>query len=187
MASTRAVLRSHATACGHLGELLTHLNTLLVNDLRGQRFVSLILWFVDLEKRTACWANAGHWPAIVYDPATGDFQTSGRGGIPLGIDEEILYEENNFGPVRPGQVIVLGTDGVWETVNETGDFFGMERLRESVRRSAAGTAREIGEAVRRDIDAFRGKRDTRDDVTLLVIKVGPEAASDPTLPRGGKN
>jgi sigma-B regulation protein RsbU (phosphoserine phosphatase) len=174
MASTRAVLRSSAIACGHLGELLTHLNALLVRDLRGRRFVSLILWFVDLRSRSVCWANAGHWPAIVYDPQTGCFESSGRGGIPLGIDENVVYEENEQGTVRSGQVIVLGTDGVWETVNESGEFFGMERLRESIRTSAGGSAREIGETVRRDIDTFRGRRQSRDDVTLVVIKVGPD-------------
>jgi len=171
MASTRAVLRSSAISCGRLGELLTHLNAMLVSDLRGRRFVSLILWFVDLRTRSACWANAGHWPAILYDPQTGHFETSGRGGIPLGIDETIVYEENTHGAVRPGQVIVLGTDGVWETANEAGEFFGMDRLRESIRRSAGKTAREIGEAVREDIDTFRGRRQSRDDVTLVVIKV----------------
>ena len=144
---------------------------MLVSDLRGRRFVSLILWFVDLRTRSACWANAGHWPAILYDPQTGHFETSGRGGIPLGIDETIVYEENTHGAVRPGQVIVLGTDGVWETANEAGEFFGMDRLRESIRRSAGKTAREIGEAVREDIDTFRGRRQSRDDVTLVVIKV----------------
>jgi phosphoserine phosphatase RsbU/P len=165
------VLRSHAVGCGHLGELLTHLNALLARDLRGQRFVSMILWFVDANRRTACWANAGHPPAIVYDPQTGLFERSGGGGIPLGIDEGVVYEERPFGPVRPGQVVVLGTDGVWETVNEAGEFFGTERLEECIRMNARGTAREIAEAVRGDLDAFRGARDHKDDVTLVVIKL----------------
>ena len=134
-----------------------------------------------MEKRSACWANAGHWPAILYDPQTDSFETSGRGGIPLGIDESVVYEEKTHGPIRPGQVIVLGTDGVWETANEAGEFFGMDRLREGIRRSAGKTAREIGDAVRQDIDTFRGRRQSRDDVTLVVIKVGDSSARVPPL------
>jgi sigma-B regulation protein RsbU (phosphoserine phosphatase) len=173
MASTRAVLRSSALACGHLGQLLTHLNDLLVRDLNGQRFVSMILWLVDVRSGTACWANAGHNPAIVYDPLTQHFHYSGKDGIPLGIDQAVVYGEHAYGPIRPGQVMVLGTDGVWEAANEAGEFFGMERLHNSIRAAAGGTAREIADAVRRDLDAFRGRRQHRDDVTLVVIKVVP--------------
>jgi sigma-B regulation protein RsbU (phosphoserine phosphatase) len=173
MASTRAVLRSSALGCGHLGQLLTHLNDLLVRDLHGQRFVSMILWLVDVRSGTACWANAGHNPAIVYDPLTKLFHYSGKDGIPLGIDQDVVYGEHTYGPIRPGQVMVLGTDGVWEAANEAGEFFGMERLLDSIRAAAGGTAREIADAVRRDLDAFRGRRQHRDDVTLVVIKVVP--------------
>jgi sigma-B regulation protein RsbU (phosphoserine phosphatase) len=172
MASARAVLRSSVTTCGHLGQLLTHLNTLLVTDLRGQRFVSMILWHVDVRSGAVCWANAGHSPAYVYDPQTDSFAQSGRDGIPLGIDEGVVYEEHAYGPIRRGQVMVLGTDGIWEAVNEAGEFFGMNRLYESIRRAAGGSARDIAAAVRRDLDAFRGARAHRDDVTLVVIKVG---------------
>jgi len=171
MASARAVLRSSAATCGHLGELLTHLNRLLVDDLGGRRFVTMILWLVDVRNRTVCWANAGHGPALVYDPATDRFEESGRDGIPLGIDEDVTYREHVHGPVRPGQIMVLGTDGVWETVNAEGDPFGTERLRDSIRAAAEGSAREITDAVRRDLDAFRGSREHQDDVTLVIIKV----------------
>ena len=175
MASARAVLRSSATTCGHLGELLTHLNALLVRDLRGQRFMSMIFWLVDVRNRTVCWANAGHPPAIVFDPQTGCIEQSGRDGMPLGIDDDATYREHNFGPLRPGLVMVLGTDGVWETVDEAGEFFGMERLHASIRAAAGGSAREIADRIRRDVDAFRGRRQHRDDITLVVIKVAPAA------------
>jgi serine phosphatase RsbU (regulator of sigma subunit) len=171
MASARAVLRSSVATCGHLGELLTHLNELLVDDLGGRRFVTMILWLVDVRNRTVCWANAGHGPALVYDPATDRFEESGRDGIPLGIDEDVTYREHVHGPVRPGQIMALGTDGVWEMVNGEGEPFGMERLRDSIRAAAGGSAREITDAVRRDLDAFRGAREHQDDVTLVIIKV----------------
>jgi serine phosphatase RsbU (regulator of sigma subunit) len=180
MASARAVLRSSVTTCGHLGQLLSHLNALLVHDLRGQRFVSMILWLVDLRGGTVCWANAGHAPAILYDPQTGQLEQSGRDGYPLGIDESAIYEEYTHGPIRQGQVIILATDGVWETVNEAGEFFGMERLYDSIRAAADGSAREIADAIRRDLDTFRGRRDHRDDVTLVVIKVGVLRPGEPT-------
>jgi sigma-B regulation protein RsbU (phosphoserine phosphatase) len=189
MASARAVLRSSATTCGHLGQLLTHLNALLVSDLRGQRFVSMILWLVDVKQGTACWSNAGHHPAIVYDPATQTFGQSGRDGIPLGIDADAEYHEYVHGPLVPGQVMVLGTDGIWEATNEANDFYGVDRLRDSIRAAAGGTASEIAAAVRRDLDAFRGRKEFKDDVTLVVIKVTSTGRdrSEPDATRGFSN
>jgi sigma-B regulation protein RsbU (phosphoserine phosphatase) len=75
--------------------------------------------------------------------------------------------------VKPGQIIVLGTDGVWEAMNAKEEQFGKERLKEIVRTWSHGTAAEITDAVRRALDAFRGTQHQRDDVTLVVIKVMP--------------
>jgi serine phosphatase RsbU (regulator of sigma subunit) len=176
MAGARGILHSRAAGCSHLGELLTHLNEQLVPDTAGCRFVTMMLWYVEPRTGRVCWANAGHDPAIVYDPATDQFTESGPrgGGIPLGIQSGVNYREYAFGPLRAGQVVVLGTDGIWEAINPAGEFFGKARLRESVRAAAAdgGTAAaDIAAAVRRDLERFRGAQHQRDDVTLVVIKV----------------
>jgi sigma-B regulation protein RsbU (phosphoserine phosphatase) len=178
MAGARAVLRSSSVTCGHLGELLTHLNALLAHDMRNGRFVSMILWLVDVRNGTVCWANAGHPPAIIYDAAADRFEQSGRDGIPLGIEDDVTYREFTFGPLRPGQVMVLGTDGVWEMESPSGEFFGTERLQQSIRRAAGGSARAIADAIRRDLDAFRGRHDNRDDVTVVVIKMSADRGAD---------
>jgi sigma-B regulation protein RsbU (phosphoserine phosphatase) len=171
MAGARGVLHSRATGCGHLGELMTHLNEQLVPDLGGSRFITMMLWYVDPRRGTACWANAGHDPAIVYDPVADQFTESGFGEIPLGIEPGVTYAEHSFGPVRPGQVIVLATDGVWETVNPAGEMFGRERLKRVIRENANGCAADIVGAVERAITSFRAGGNQRDDVTLVVIKV----------------
>jgi phosphoserine phosphatase RsbU/P len=173
MAGARGVLHSRTAACGHLGELMTHLNQQLVPDMMGARFVTMLLWYVDPRRRTACWANAGHDPAMVYDPANDTFTEGGRDGIPLGIEIGDPYHEHFFGPLTPGQVMVLGTDGVWETMNAAGEMFGRERLRQVIRRAADGSAAEIAAGVRRELDGFRGEQHQRDDVTLVVIKLLP--------------
>ena len=171
MAGARGILHSRAATCGHLGELMTHLNDELVPDLGGYRFITMLLWYVDPARGTACWANAGHDPAIVYDPHADRFEESGRGGIPLGIEAGHAYEEHEFGPVRPGHVIALGTDGIWETVDAAGEFYGKDRLRAAIRAAAGGTAAEIAAAVRQDLETFRGARHQRDDVTLVILKL----------------
>jgi len=142
------------------------------------RFVTMLLWYMDPRRGDACWANAGHDPAIVYDPRDDRFAESGRGNIPLGIEPGLTYEEHAFGPVSAGQVVVLGTDGIWETLGPSGEPYGKRRLMDVVRAGAAGTAEQIARTVRRDLEHFRGPRDQRDDVTLVVIKVLPLDSTD---------
>ena len=178
MAGTRGILHSRAASCGHLGQLMTHLNDQLARDILPDRFVTMLLWYIDPRRGDACWANAGHDPAIVYDPRDDRFTESGRGNIPLGIEPGLTYDEYAYGPLRAGQVIVLGTDGIWEARRASGDSYGKRRLMDVIRARAAGTAEQIAQAVRDDLEAFRGAEHQRDDVTLVVIKVLPVDASD---------
>ena len=177
MAGTRGVLHSRAASCGHLGQLMTHLNDQLAHDVMPGRFVTMLLWYMDPDHGAACWANAGHDPAMVYDPRDDHFAESGRGNIPLGIEPGLTYDEHAFGPLRAGQVVVLGTDGIWEALGPSGEPYGKPRLMEVVRAAAGGTAQTIAHAVRRDLEHFRGAGDQRDDVTLVVIKVLPVDSS----------
>jgi sigma-B regulation protein RsbU (phosphoserine phosphatase) len=176
MAGARAVLRDRASTAGSLSELLGRLNRLLAADLGGSRFMTMHLSVVDARAGTFRWASAGHDPAILYDPASGKFEESAEASLPLGILEDTEYAEHRYGPLRPGQVITVGTDGVWEMPNAAGEQFGKQRLREAIRAAASGTAAEIVRAILDRLTAFRGDSRPVDDVTFVVIKVAPEPA-----------
>lgn len=171
MATARAILRSRAGAGDDLGGLLTHLNDHLAVDLSGSRFMTMYLWRIDSADQSVRLAGAGHDPAIIYDPATGQFDSPERGDLPLGIEPGITYHEQSWGPMRPGQVIVLGTDGIWETVNPQREFYGKDRLRDCIRATANQSAADIASAIQADLTRFRDPLRQRDDVTLVVIKV----------------
>ena len=92
--------------------------------------------------------------------------------MPLGVMDDTEYREQTAGPFQAGQVLFIGTDGVWEMPDAKGDQFGKERLREVIRESAAGTADGITQAVRERLTAFRGDIKSVDDVTFVVVKMG---------------
>ena len=75
--------------------------------------------------------------------------------------------------MRPGQVILIGTDGVWEMPDGKGEAFGKDRLRAVIRESAAGSAAEVAQAIRDRLAGFRGDARQVDDVTFVVVKVLP--------------
>jgi sigma-B regulation protein RsbU (phosphoserine phosphatase) len=70
-----------------------------------------------------------------------------------------------------GQIIVFGTDGIWEARNAAGQLFGKESLFDIIRKRAAGSASEIVAAIMKSLNRFRQGVVPEDDVTLVVVKV----------------
>jgi sigma-B regulation protein RsbU (phosphoserine phosphatase) len=183
MSGARAVLRDRAGTAGSLANLMGRLNRMLAADLEGTRFMTMHLSFINARAGTFRWASAGHDPALIFDPATNRFEEAAAADLPLGIMDDVEYGEHSYGPLRTGQVIVVGTDGVWEMPNAVGEQFGKQRLRDAIRDSAAGSAGQIVQAVLDRLTTFRGDRRPTDDVTFVVLKVlaaeTPPTASSP--------
>jgi serine phosphatase RsbU (regulator of sigma subunit) len=171
MAGVRSVLRDRATAAGDLAELMSRLNRLIAADHGGERFMTMHLSVIDASTRSMRWVSAGHDPVIVYDPATTAFSEVGEGDLPLGVMDNAEYREQTSALLQPGQVLFIGTDGVWELPNAKGEQFGKDRLRDVIRETAARAADEIATAVREQLTAFRGDTKSVDDVTFVVVKL----------------
>jgi sigma-B regulation protein RsbU (phosphoserine phosphatase) len=171
MAGARAVLRDRVGTAGSLADLMNRLNVMLAADLEGTRFMTMHLSSLDSRTGTFRWVSAGHDPALIFDPAADRFDEIETSSLPLGVMEDTEYTEASHGPLRPGQVIFIGTDGVWEMPNAAGEQFGKPRLREVIRAAASGSAADLVQAVVDRLVAFRGESRPVDDVTFVVIKL----------------
>lgn len=136
------------------------------------RFMTLFLARIDRERKNIECARAGHHPALLYDPATDAFVSLKGKGLPLGVDAAIPYRESSTA-IEGGQILFIGTDGIWETRNDRGEFFGRERLRQVIRQYAAENARTILLSVIDAVEEFRGQKEQEDDLTLVIVKVNP--------------
>jgi sigma-B regulation protein RsbU (phosphoserine phosphatase) len=171
MAGVRAVLRDRANTAGGLADLIGRLNRFISADHRGERFMTMHLSVIDARARSIRWVSAGHDPALLYDPAEDRFEVLEGADLPLGIVDDIAFEEHCYGPLWPGQVIVIGTDGVWEMPDAKGEQFGKDRLRDAIRESASKSADEISNMLRDRLAAFRGDTRAVDDVTFVIVKI----------------
>ena len=173
MTSARAFLRQRASRTGNLNQIVADVNRQLSRDVEDSgRFMTLFLCEIHGQNNTIRWVNAGHDPALIYDVDDGGFNELSGNALPLGVSEKAAYEEYRQKLV-PGQIILIGTDGIWETQNGQGHMFGKKRYRDIIRAHAQMPAKEILMAVIADLDKFCHPFQKEDDVTLVVIKVKP--------------
>ncbi len=171
MATARALLRSHAAHPHTLAKMIADINNHLTADTPVGQFMTLFYMVIDRQQKNLSWVSAGHDPAMIYTPATDSFSELGGADIPLGIEAEYAYSAFDRDGLEPGQVIVIGTDGIWDTRNANGARFGKDALREVVRRHADRSADDISRAITDALADFRQAQPQEDDVTLVVIKI----------------
>ena len=173
MATARAFLKGRRAQPGSPAEIIDDVNRLLCRDTddTGQ-FLTLFYMEIATGSDVVDWVRAGHDPGLLYDPETGAFSELKGAGAALGVDEAMACSTNRRAGLRAGQVIAVGTDGIWETRNPAGKMYGKERFKAAIRSCGGDTARKILEGVVSDLSAFRGTALQSDDVTLVIVKVG---------------
>jgi sigma-B regulation protein RsbU (phosphoserine phosphatase) len=172
MASVRAALRQRAASPGSIARIVSDVNRQLVRDVEESgRFMTLFYLAIDRCRRNLRWVRAGHEPAIFYDPATDAFEDLRGFGVALGVNEDFSYQEYQRDDLAEGQIIVLGTDGLWETTNSAGEMFGRQAIHGIIRDQASAGARDVLSACMDALTRFQQARPSEDDVTAVVIKI----------------
>ncbi|MBW2488667.1 MAG: serine/threonine-protein phosphatase [Deltaproteobacteria bacterium] len=172
MTTARALIRSRSAQPGTLSEIVTDVNRDLTMDIYDTgRFTTLLYLMVDTQNHLAKWVRAGHDAALLYDPASDRFEELYGSGLALGWDENYQYEENQRTDLTGGQLIFMGTDGIWETFDINNRPFGKKPLKDIIRRNAAASADEIKNKILDALANHRQGQEPEDDVTLIVIKM----------------
>ncbi len=171
MASARAALRARAGTPGGLAELMTIVNRVLACDTRHNQFMTMAILVVDPTEGILRWASAGHDPTFVYHPDRDEFGELAGGGAPLGIMDDGQYDEYTASGLKAGDLLFVGTDGIWEMRNGSGEFFGKERLRKLLQKYHARPAAEIADLLEESLRQFRGDVTPQDDVTFVVARL----------------
>ncbi len=113
-------------------------------------------------------ANAGQSQPLLYkEGRCGKVELT---GFPLGIFEEVSYEEWSV-TLNPGDIVVFHSDGIAETANAEGQFFGTEKLRKLIEDQHDLNATELADRILNEVDWFSQSAPLSDDRTLVVLKV----------------
>lgn len=108
---------------------------------------------------------AGH-PFPLLRREDGAIEELGCGGLPLGIREGLTFTRERV-DLRPGDALLLYTDGLAEAVDAAGRAFGYDGIRSTLRGN--GTPQALHDRTLHAFDLHVGEEPIRDDLTLLVI------------------
>jgi len=190
MATARAAIRAHAALHTDLGELMTRVNWLLSENADHGRLMTMVIVTVDATDRTIRWASAGHDPITIFTPPDNTDAAPvielAEGEVPLGVDPEQLYVEHSA-TLAPGAVLLVNTNGIWETMDQDGRMYGKERLQAVVREAIMDgrSSAEIVAAVDEDVSSFRGEAESLQDVTFVVVRLASQTAAAMSASQSG--
>ena len=170
MTTVRGSLRQRIQQPDCLSRIVADLNRQFHTDVDGSgHFMTLFVCEIDTRNRVLRWVRAGHDPAVVYNIAADTFHELGGSGLPLGVTPDGQFEEGT-GAIGKQQILVIGTDGIWEAFDSQENRFGKERFKEIIRSSAHLPAKAMAERVIESVQDFRHPRKIEDDVTLVIVK-----------------
>lgn len=171
MTTARALIMLRSSMPGEAAGIINDVNRQLsLDSVMTGNFMTFFYCELTVGEKEVRWVRAGHEPAIVYDPSTDSFDELKGHGPALGLDDTFQFDSFHR-RLEPGQVVLVGTDGIWEMHNKVGEMFGKEALMEVIRCNRAASARQIVVAVTDALDRFRGDEAPEDDITMVVIKV----------------
>ena len=171
MATARALVMQRASMPGPAASIINDVNKQLSLDTyETGNFMTFFYCELKALSHEIRWVRAGHDPALIYKPESDEFDELKGQGLALGIDYTFEYEESLYA-LNLDQIIVIGTDGIWEMLNEQGEMFGKDRLKMIIRGNSSMTAKEILALIDDTLRKFRGSAQLEDDVTMVVIKV----------------
>jgi phosphoserine phosphatase RsbU/P len=133
-------------------------------------FITFLYAVFDKTTKQFTYANAGHYPPLIYCPQEKKFRSSGVGGIPLGVYSHQEFPQETV-QLQSDDVVVMYTDGVIEASNKEGKMFGLPRLATLIEDHAYETAKGLLECVESSVTDFMGSEPFFDDMTLVVVKI----------------
>jgi sigma-B regulation protein RsbU (phosphoserine phosphatase) len=167
MANLQAAVRAFAPGSTGPGALCSKLNEVLCGSIAPGKFVTLFYGVIDSERLILHFENAGHSSPIVLRGDEATILT--EGGTVLGLFPKSAYENRQFA-LRPGDCLLLTTDGVTEAADERDQEFGNDRVIASARAARSSGAQGIRTRLLEDVTRFCNGN-FLDDASLMVVTV----------------
>jgi sigma-B regulation protein RsbU (phosphoserine phosphatase) len=174
MSMAKKTLEIYAAQGMGPADTLARVNDALVPDLGGKMFISMCYALMDPNEGTITWARAGHNPAMRYNLVSEKADEIRPKGMVVGMKSGAIFRqslEEEVTQIEPGDVFLLYTDGITETMNLQHEEFGAERLADIVKQFSGDGPEVMVDQIMDRIRHFRGPRPPADDATIVAMLV----------------
>jgi phosphoserine phosphatase RsbU/P len=168
MSNLQATLRALVLHLHSLNEIAEALNKMIWNHTRAEKYLSLFMGLIDTKRKVIHFINCGHVPPVIVRPGSAPISLT-DGGMVVGLFENASYERGQF-KLQSGDVMVLCTDGITESMDAHHEEYGSDRMVEKVSEVAEKTATEIVEHVAADVARYSRAGTHIDDKVMIAIK-----------------
>lgn len=148
-------------------EIMAFMNEQLCRHNEDLMFVTLWAGILNLRTGNLKYASAGHNPPVLIDNGSSSFLEM-KQGLPLGMFDDAQYELLET-DIKPGQSLVLYTDGITEAEGARYELFGEERLLAACASVRSVCPEVISDGILRDVRKHVAGRKQSDDITLLCL------------------
>jgi phosphoserine phosphatase RsbU/P len=168
MSNLQATLRALVLHLHSLNEIAEALNKMIYNHTRAEKYLSLFMGLIDIKRKAIHYINCGHVPPVIIRPGSDPIALT-DGGMVVGLFESAAYERGHL-KLESGDVLILCTDGITESMDAHHEEYTSERLVKKVAEVADKTAAEIVEAVSTDVARYSRQGTHIDDKVMIAIK-----------------
>jgi len=167
MAKLQSSIRALVYDSQELSSLGKKLNKIFHRDSLPKIFASLVYAEISTESGKIDFINAGHYPPIII--SSDKIRQLNKDAPALGIITDAVFTEQHVS-LNQNDLMIIYSDGLTEAQNDSGDFFGEERLIELLKNTTDKSSKRLGEVILSEVDLFIGKAPVHDDLTLAVLK-----------------
>ncbi|MDD1611244.1 MAG: SpoIIE family protein phosphatase [Methylococcaceae bacterium] len=150
-------------------KILARLSDTILHTARQSLLMTMFAICLDTKTGELTYANAGHQFAYIYRSITGTLDVLEVGGLPLGKEENIRYEQCAT-EMDVGDRLFLYTDGIVEEENTNSECFGYERLEELLAIHAESDAETLRDNLLASLASHVGHSHFDDDVTIFFVE-----------------
>lgn len=173
MSNFQASLRTLVRQTPNLVDIIEALNYQVLENTKGEKFITFFAAIYDINLKTMVYVNAGHNPPILVDKKNG-IRMLEDGSTVLGAMHPLPFINEGFITDLDEFLLFCYTDGLTETLDESGKEFGVETLLEyfgndNIRLKSLKT---IHQDLIVALDTFKGGNGYHDDITILSCRVG---------------
>ena len=170
MASIQTLLRSLLQReSENLAAVLSELNRTLYMSSTAERYSTLFCGVISSDRTLLTYVNAGQVQPLLLH-SDGQLERLEGSDLPVAMLPEAVYEQRSAA-LRPGDLLVVVSDGIVEACNEAKDFWEEEEVDRIVLGHGAGDVQELPEKLCRAVDAFANGAEQYDDMTVVAIRI----------------